>query len=116
MDLYLILAIIPTIVTLIIITSAIMITWLLSRGRERFIARALRRWLLLDYMVLAVLAFGVLFLLVDLVAVIRDREAYPYYHLGYLLIGFLFCFIGGIFLSLRLWVTLRLMEDQHPKP
>jgi hypothetical protein len=116
MNLYLILAIIPALVTLIIIVSTMMIVWLVRRGRERSIARALRRWLLLDYMVLAILAFGLLFLFVDLVAVIRDRDAYPYYHYGYLLIGFLFSLIGGVFLSLRLWVTLRLMDDQHPKP
>lgn len=82
----------------------------------------LLRWTVFDYAVLALVLIGLVFLLADVVGVMKDRDQYPYYHYGYLLSGFIFSFVGLLFLLVRLGMVLRLANpdpaavDQGNKP
>ena len=68
----------------------------------------LLRWTVVDYAVLVLMGAGMLFLLVDVLGVMRDRASYPDYHYGYLLSGAAFAFLGMLFLLARLLVVLRI--------
>jgi H+/gluconate symporter-like permease len=82
------------------------------------------KWTMFDYAVLALILIGLLFLFTDVIAVMRDRQSYPYYHYGYLLSGFIFSLVGVIFITVRLAVVLRSLRaddnfsavDDHQKP
>lgn len=54
-------------------------------------------WTWADWIALGLAALGGLFLLADAVAVVRDRDAYPFYHLGYLLSGFVYVAVAVLF-------------------
>ena len=69
---------------------------------------ALLNWTVLDSAVLVLFAVGMVFLLVDLLAVMRDKELYPPYHFGYLLCGFVFVLLAMISMFIRLIYVLRL--------
>lgn len=73
-------------------------------------ASALLRWTVFDYALLGLVLIGLLFLLVDLIGVLRDRDLYPYYHYGYLLCGFIFTLLGLLFMLSRLFIVLRLVS------
>lgn len=68
----------------------------------------LLRWTALDYAVSLLFAFGMVFLLADVVAIMRDRVSYPEYHYGYLLVGAACSFLGMLFMLVRLLVVLKL--------
>lgn len=82
----------------------------------------LLRWTVFDYAILALVLVGLVFLLVDVIGVINDRDQYPYYHYGYLLSGFIFSLMGLVFMLVRLTMVLRLANpdpapvDQSNKP
>lgn len=71
----------------------------------------LLRWMAMDYAVVGLAVFGLLFLFVDVLAVLRDRQSYPYYHYGYLLSGFVLTFLGLLFLVARLFLLLRVARS-----
>jgi hypothetical protein len=75
---------------------------------------ALLRWTALDYAVLALFGSGMLLLLADLLAVSRDRLAFPDYHYGYLLAGFTLTLLGMLFTLARLVLVLRLSRERRP--
>src|SRR5690349_11258192 len=56
------------------------------------------RWTALDYAGLLLSAMGLVFMLADLVGVIRERDSYPYYHYGYLASAFVFMLVAFLFL------------------
>lgn len=67
------------------------------------------RWTVLDWSVVAVVAIGLLFLLADVIGVLHERDSYPYYHYGYLLIGFVFSCLGLLLLVSRIFLLLRVV-------
>lgn len=71
------------------------------------------RWTFFDYALLFLTLTGLIFLLVDVIGVIKDRDSYPYYHYGYLVSGFVFVMLGLLLLLGRLFLVLRL-ADQRP--
>ncbi|WP_218229593.1 MULTISPECIES: hypothetical protein [Paenibacillus] len=74
---------------------------------EQHAAKILQRITPLDYAQFALMAIGIIMLLADLVAVLRDAKAFPDYHIGYLLCGFLFVFLGMLMSFNRLFLTVR---------
>lgn len=108
---YIILAIAAAVAAMIIVGFGVFAAYLLIGGKQRDqMANLLKRWTVFDYILLGAFLIGSLFLLADLIGVIRDREAYPYYHFGYLLSGFAYNLIAGIGLTIRLGLTLRAAE------
>jgi hypothetical protein len=86
-------------------------------------SRYLLKWTLFDYAVLFLFLAGMLFLLTDLIAVIRDHEFFPMYHYGYLMSGFIFTFVAMVFMFIRLGIVLRMSRsndsstaDHHNQP
>ncbi|MEX2414513.1 MAG: hypothetical protein WD424_00095 [Paenibacillaceae bacterium] len=67
----------------------------------------LHSWTAMDYAAIGVFVIGVMLMIADLFAVIRDRESYPYYHYGYLFSAFIFVLVGMMFMVVRLGVILR---------
>jgi hypothetical protein len=67
----------------------------------------MRAWTAMDYGAIAVFVVGMMLLIADLLAVIRDRDSYPYYHYGYLFCAIIFVFIGMMFMVIRLGVIVR---------
>ncbi|NEN83613.1 hypothetical protein G3T11_15080 [Paenibacillus elgii] len=76
----------------------------------------LARWTFFDYALLALFVVGSLFLFTDLVAVLRDAEQYPPYHLAYLLCGFVFTLAGMIMMIVRLALTIASIRSERPLP
>ncbi|CAG7650967.1 hypothetical protein ACFQI7_21605 [Paenibacillus allorhizosphaerae] len=82
------------------------------------------KWTFFDYALFALFVIGGLFLFTDLIAVFRDREAFPPYHYGYLLCGFIFTLAGMLMMAVRLVLTVSLsrtlrsasMPDHHHHP
>jgi uncharacterized membrane protein len=66
----------------------------------------LRSWTAMDYAAIGVFVIGILLIIADLFAVIRDRASYPYYHYGYLFCAFIFVLVGMMFMVIRLGVIL----------
>ncbi|WP_155987933.1 hypothetical protein [Gorillibacterium massiliense] len=107
------LAIFGGIVGLLIIAAAVYTALSIRKGRSdtaqsgRFPEGTRLHWTVLDYGLLFLLAFAVLFLFVDLVAVLRDSRPYPAFHIGYLISGFVFVLLHAGFLYIRLLLVLR---------
>ncbi|WP_166246467.1 hypothetical protein [Paenibacillus turpanensis] len=76
-------------------------------GGDTSIPAKLLRWTAIDYAVLFLFLTGTVFLLVELVAVTRDRESYPFYHYGYLLSGIMYSVLSMVFLVVRMTMLLR---------
>lgn len=81
-----------------------------------FSVSQLLRWTFFDYSLLILVLIGLMFLLVDLIGVLRDRDLYPYYHYGYLISGFIFSLMGLLFMLTRLFVVLRLAGQAFAAP
>lgn len=81
---------------------------------EHRTADLLLRWTLMDYAILLLFIVGMVFLFVDVLAMLRDRVSYPYYHYGYLLSGFVFSLLGMLFMLVRLAVILKLAQSNRP--
>lgn len=137
MQLYLILAIFAGFVGLVVTGTAVFTIWAVIDLRRKWVTkhpesqvshaeiagRYLMRWTAFDYLVLALFASGLMFLLVDLLSVIRERQLYPFYHYGYLLSGFIFTLMGMMFIVVRLAIVLKVFKrsafsskDHHGKP
>lgn len=131
------LAIIAGLIGLLVTGSAVLMAWLtmnqLQERRKQETAngklldgsfRHLLRWTYFDYALIGVFTIGSLFLLADVLAVIRDAQSYPLYHYGYLVCGFVFMLFGMLFMVLRLSLVLSLVRvestfsgpDQHEHP
>ncbi|SFL27770.1 hypothetical protein SAMN03159341_104402 [Paenibacillus sp. 1_12] len=131
------LAVIAGLIGLLVTGSAVLMAWLTmnqlqdkrkhetSNGRlldGTF--RHLLRWTFFDYALIGVFTIGSMFLLADLLAVIRDAQSYPLYHYGYLVCGFVFMIFGMLFMVLRLSLVLSLVRmesvlsgpNQHEHP
>jgi hypothetical protein len=95
-----------------------------GQSLSKLAGRYFLRWSLFDYAVLVIFLSGMLFLLTEVIAVLRDRTSFPYYHYGYLLCGFTFSLIGMLFVMVRLVLVLRMVRDtdssslvnDHQKP
>jgi hypothetical protein len=106
---YLVLSVAAAFVALIVTAFGVFAAYMLWSGKREMFTQALRQWTVFDYIILSVFILGTLFLLADLTAVLKDRQAYPYYHYGYLLSGFIYNLLAGIFLFVRLGLTFRLL-------
>jgi uncharacterized membrane protein len=67
----------------------------------------LRSWTVMDYGAIGVFVIGMMLMIADLFAVIRDRDSYPYYHYGYLFCAIIFVLVGMMFMVVRIGVILR---------
>lgn len=88
------------------------------------VGRYFLKWSFMDYAIIIVFVCGMLFLLAEMVAVMKDREGFPLYHYGYLLCGFVFSLIGMLFMVARFVIVLRMAQgmdcvaliDHHNEP
>lgn len=71
----------------------------------------LSRWTVLDYSVVGLFLIGLLLLLADLLAVMRDKAAFPDYHFLYLLSGIVISAMGMLLLFVRLLVVLGIAKS-----
>jgi hypothetical protein len=83
-------------------------------GQSVEIRDILRSWTAMDYGAIGVFVIGMMLLIADLFAVIRDRESYPYYHYGYLFSAIIFVLVGMMFMVVRLGVILRSPPKAEP--
>jgi hypothetical protein len=120
---YTTLGIFAAVLGLIIVSGAIYTIRSLIKQRKKLqngqtlselAGRYLLRWSLFDYAVLVIFLSGMLFLLTEVIAVLRDRSSFPYYHYGYLLCGFTFSLIGMLFVMVRLVIVLRMVRSTDP--
>lgn len=125
MNTYSVLTVIGGIIGIIVTGAAVYTIWSVAEARKnrgkagggevgREAGDALRRWTVMDYAALALFATGALLMSADLMAVMRDRESYPYYHYGYLFSAFIFMFVGMMFMAARLAVVLGSGNDKTP--
>lgn len=122
---YLTLAIFVCLVTIGVAGAAVYTVWYVRQQAKGYQAiRAnksaldltapyLLRWTVLDYAGMLLSFMGLMFVLVDLIAVIRERDSYPYYHYGYLACGFVFLLVSVVFLLLRLGFILALINKNR---
>lgn len=123
---YVVLACIAAVIALFVAGLGIFLSYLIWSGRRPELRSRLQRWTVLDIGIVAVFLISTLFLFADLIGVVRDRDAYPYYHYGYLLSGFVYHLLSGGMLFLRLAIALGwsekksegspLPQDDHPEP
>ncbi len=84
--------------------------------------RELLKWTPYDYTILGLFGMGMIYLLIDLYAVIRDKEQFPDFHFTYLLSGIVLVILAaGIWLNRTLWVirafhTFQSINQQHTEP
>jgi hypothetical protein len=71
------------------------------------------KWSFFDYAVIVVFLSGMLFLLVEVIAVVKDKASFPFYHYGYLLCGFIFSLLGMLFLLVRFAIVLRMIRGME---
>jgi len=112
MTLYSILAVAAAVVALLVTGFGVFAAYMAFGARREAVRSALGRWTVFDYLILVVFLIGTLFLLADVIGVLRDRDAYPYYHYGYLLSGFVYNALAGVFLFVRLGLTFRLLGER----
>jgi len=113
MGLYTLLAVAAAIVALLVTGFGVFAAYMAFGSRRDAVRKALGRWTVFDYLIVAVFLIGTMFLLADVVGVMKDRDAYPYYHYGYLLSGFVYNVLAGIFLFVRLGMTFRLLGERE---
>jgi len=111
---YMILSAAAALVALVVAGFAVFAAYAYFRGNREPFRAALARWTAFDYVVLGLFVLGTLFLLADAVGVLRERDAYPFYHYGYLLSGLVYNALAGIFLFVRLGLTLKMLGQQAP--
>ncbi|WP_438448652.1 hypothetical protein [Gorillibacterium sp. sgz5001074] len=114
---YTALAIFASVIGLLVTGAAVYTAWFVWKLRQEkkdpldgnsFVASALLKWTVFDFGLVFLVLAGLVFLLADLVGVMKDKDLYPYYHYGYLISGFIFCLLGLLFLLTRLFLVLRL--------
>ncbi|MBP1965291.1 hypothetical protein [Paenibacillus aceris] len=64
------------------------------------------RWTVMDYAVIGLFIIGLLLLLAELSAIMRDQTAAANFHFSYLLTGLILCAMGMLLLIARLVVVL----------
>jgi uncharacterized membrane protein len=74
------------------------------------VGRYFLKWSFMDYAIIIVFLCGMLFLLAEVIAVMKDRESFPLYHYGYLLCGFIFSMLGMLFMVARFAIVLRMVQ------
>jgi len=80
-------------------------------SQQEIAAEYLSRWTLLDYGTVGLFVIGLLLLLADLLAVLRDKAAFPDYHFAYLLCGIVISVMGMLLLTIRLFVVIGLAKS-----
>lgn len=104
---------------LFITSGAIYTLWSIVRQRNNqqdkqpiseIAGRYFLKWSFMDYAIIIVFLSGMIFLLAELVAVLKDRQSFPFYHYGYLLSGFIFSIVGMLFLLARFTIVLRIVQ------
>ncbi|UJF31531.1 hypothetical protein [Paenibacillus hexagrammi] len=95
-------------------------------SQTQIAAQYLSRWTFLDFATVGVFIIGMLLLLAELVAVLRDKAALENFHFAYLLSGILLSFMGMLLLVVRLLVVLGFKQpsvsssavspDHHDQP
>lgn len=130
---YWILTILAAVLGLLITIGAIYTVWSIVRQRNNrqdkktiseIAGQYFLKWSFLDYAIIIVFLSGMIFLLAELIAVMKDRQSFPFYHYGYLLSGFIFSFLGMIFMLARFTIVLRIVQrmdfvafkNQHHEP
>jgi hypothetical protein len=115
---YTILTIFAALLGLLLTSGSIYTIWIIVKQRNKHqeeqtfsqtAGRYFLRWSVFDYGVLIVFICGMLFLLAEVIAVVKDRQSFPYYHYGYLLCGFIFSLLGMLFMLVRLAIVLRMV-------
>jgi hypothetical protein len=109
---YVLLAVLAAIFALLVAGFGSFAVWAAfgtGKDRGRVLRAALSHWSVFDYMLAALFTVGTLFLLADLIGMAKVREQYPYFHYGYLLSGFVYNTLAGLFLFIRLGMTVRLL-------
>jgi hypothetical protein len=103
---------------------AVFTAWFVFTQRNHTgLDKLLLQWTVFDYTILGLFLIGMLFLFTDLLGVYRERANYPLFHFSYLLCGFVFMFLGMLFIIVRLAVVIKLAQsgrpllpDQHEQP
>lgn len=111
MEINLFLASIGTVLGLIATGGIVYAVWLVAQHRkiavntkEMPFPSVLLKWTVLDYIIVAFFTLGLLLLLVDLLAVFRDRASFSEWHLAYLAAGVIFSFMGMLMMVVRLFM------------
>lgn len=113
------LTILAAVLGLFITSGAIYTLWSIVRQRNNqqdkqpiseIAGRYFLKWSFMDYAIIIVFLSGMIFLLAELVAVLKDRQSFPFYHYGYLLSGFIFSIVGMLFLLARFTIVLRIVQ------
>lgn len=106
-----ILAIAAAILGLIAIGAVVYTVWFMFQHRKQAESErtqpfpaALLKWTAIDYVILMLVLVSLLILVVDAVAIFRDRADFPTYHYGYLLTGVVLAFMGMLIMFLRLFM------------
>ncbi|WP_248924950.1 hypothetical protein [Paenibacillus hamazuiensis] len=110
------LALFGGLIGLFVTGAAVFMAWLYLQHRKQpetsaYEPPVLLKWTSFDYALIILFLIGSLFLFTDALAVIRDRESYPLYHYGYLLCGFVFTFLGMLFMVVRLALVLSMVRS-----
>lgn len=119
---YMTLAIAGSILGLVVTGAVVFTVWRVldaAKSGDSDFTAALRRWTVMDAAAVLVFVIGSLLLLSDLLAVMRDRSSYPYYHYGYLFVAFILMVVGMLVMVTRLAVVLRprsASADQRDEP
>lgn len=110
----------------LLITSGIIVTivsLIQQRKKETdkqtfsvLMGRFFLRWSYMDYAIIIMFLCGMLFLLVEVIAVLKDRASFPYYHYGYLLSGCIFSLLGMLFMMTRFAIVLRMAQGMEHIP
>ncbi len=108
---YMALAVFAAVIGLLVTFLASITAYLYYKERR---SDMLLRWTALDYAVLLLFAIGTSFLIVELIAVSKDRDSYPFYHYGYLLSGIIYSVLGMLYVTVRHMLLLRAAAGALP--
>ncbi|MEW9698605.1 hypothetical protein [Paenibacillus sp. SI8] len=117
------LAIVGGLIGLIVTGVAVYTAWMvhqlwkqqdegLKRSSQAEIAASyFSRWTIMDYAVIGLFLIGLLLLLAELFAVLRDKTALENFHFAYLLSGIVLSAMGMLLLFVRLLVVLGFIRS-----
>jgi hypothetical protein len=69
------------------------------------------KWTMMDYAVVSLFIIGLLLLLAELFAIVRDQTVIANFHFSYLLTGIIICSMGMLLLFVRLVVVLGFIQS-----
>lgn len=69
------------------------------------------KWTIIDYAVIGLFLIGLLLLLAELMALLRDQTVIANFHFSYLLTGIIICAMGMLLLFVRLVVVLGFIQS-----